>query len=146
MAVGALIVGLSLSDVVPIESTYGIQLGEPLLLQFFAWMIFGPIPEAYDIVLHPVGFAAWFGLFVTALNLIPLGQLDGGHVVFAMIGERQRTLAYAIIPILLALGFWGWPGWIVWGYDFCGFHWPIKSLCFLSDPFTIGERACAGIT
>ena len=114
VAVGALIIGLSLSRVVPIESTYGIQLGEPLLLQFFAWMIFGPIPEAYDIVLHPVGFAAWFGLFVTALNLIPLGQLDGGHVAFAMIGERQRTLAYAIIPILLALGFWGWPGWIVW--------------------------------
>lgn len=114
VAVFALLIGLSLSTVVPKLGLYGLQLGEPLLLQFFAWLIFGPIPETYDIVLHPVGFAAWFGLFVTALNLIPIGQLDGGHVAFALFGKRQRTLAFAILPILVGLGIWGWPGWLLW--------------------------------
>ena len=114
VAVFALLIGLSLSTVVPKLGLYGLQLGEPLLLQFFAWLIFGPIPDTYDIVLHPVGFAAWFGLFVTALNLIPIGQLDGGHVAFALFGKRQRTLAFAILPILVVLGIWGWPGWLLW--------------------------------
>jgi len=114
VAVVALIVGLSLSTVVPKMGLYGLQLGEPLLLQFFAWLIFGPIPDTYDIVLHPVGFAAWFGLFVTALNLLPVGQLDGGHVAFALFGQRQRTLAFAVLPILVVLGVWGWPGWLLW--------------------------------
>lgn len=114
VAVVALIIGLSMSTVVPKLGSYGLQLGEPLLLQFFAWIIFGPIPDTYDIVLHPVGFAAWFGLFVTAINLIPVGQLDGGHVAFALFGKRQRTLAFAILPILVALGIWGWPGWLLW--------------------------------
>ena len=114
VAVVALVIGLSLSTVVPKIGLYGLQLGEPLLLQFFAWLVFGPIPETYDIVLHPVGFAAWFGLFVTALNLLPVGQLDGGHVAFALFGRQQRTLAYAVLPILVVLGIWGWPGWLLW--------------------------------
>lgn len=113
-AVVALIVGLSLSEVIPRERVYGLQLGEPLLLQFFAWIIFGPIPDTYDIVLHPIGFAAWFGFFVTAINLIPLGQLDGGHVAFAVFGHRQRALALTVIPILVYLGVTGWPGWLLW--------------------------------
>ena len=113
-AVLALTIGLSLSEVVPRTQTFGLQLGEPLFLQFIAWLIFGPIPETHDIVLHPIGFAAWFGFFVTALNLIPLGQLDGGHVAFAVFGKRQRTLALIAIPILLFLGMIGWPGWILW--------------------------------
>jgi membrane-associated protease RseP (regulator of RpoE activity) len=113
-AVVAIIVGLSLSGVVPRTHTYGLQLGEPLLLQFFAWLIFGPIPPTHDIVLHPIAFAAWFGFFVTAINLLPLGQLDGGHVAFAVLGRRQRTLALATIPVLIYLGLTGWPGWILW--------------------------------
>ena len=113
-AVLALIIGLSLSQIVPRTQTFGLQLGEPLFLQFIAWIIFGPIPETHDIVLHPIGFAAWFGFFVTALNLIPIGQLDGGHVAFALFGRRQRTLALIAIPILLFLGLTGWPGWILW--------------------------------
>lgn len=113
-AVFAIIIGLSYSQVVPKEHTFGLQLGEPLLLQFFAWFMFGPIPATHDIVLHPIAFAAWFGFFVTAINLLPIGQLDGGHVVYAVLGRRQRSLALAIIPILLYLGFTGWPGWILW--------------------------------
>ncbi len=113
-AVFAIIVGLSLSDVIPKEHAFGFQLGEPLLLQFFAWLMFGPIPPTHDIVLHPVAFAAWFGFFVTAINLLPLGQLDGGHVAFAVLGSRQHTVALATIPLLIFFGLTGWVGWLVW--------------------------------
>ena len=51
---------------------------------------------------------------MTALNLLPMGQLDGGHVAYALFGRRQRTIAFAIFPILLGLGVWGWPGWFLW--------------------------------
>jgi membrane-associated protease RseP (regulator of RpoE activity) len=114
VALAALVIGLDLSKVVANERVYGLHLGEPLLLQFVSWLVIGPLPDGYDVVLHPVGFAAWFGLFVTSLNLIPIGQLDGGHVAYALWGERQRTMALAIIPILIVLGFVGWPGWFLW--------------------------------
>ncbi len=113
VAVAALVVGLSYSTVVMSLDSYGLHLGEPLLLQFLAWLVFGPLPDAYDIVLHPVAFAAWFGIFVTALNLLPIGQLDGGHVTYALLGRHQRSLAFTMIPILLVLGVWGWPGWLI---------------------------------
>lgn len=113
-AVVAILIGLSLSQIVPRSHTFGLQLGEPLLLQFCAWMMFGSIPPTHDIVLHPIAFAAWFGFFVTAINLLPLGQLDGGHVAFAVLGRRQRSLALATIPVLIYLGLTGWPGWILW--------------------------------
>jgi membrane-associated protease RseP (regulator of RpoE activity) len=114
VAVIALVFGLRWSTVVADQGLFGLRLGEPLLLQFFTWLVIGPIQQSYEVVLHPVAFAAWFGLFVTSLNLIPIGQLDGGHVVYALWGSRQRTIALAILPVLLVLGFIGWPGWFLW--------------------------------
>ncbi|MDH5738849.1 MAG: site-2 protease family protein [Nitrospira sp.] len=116
VAVIVLIVGLSLSTVVDRTATYGLHLGEPLLLQFMSWVVIGPLPPEADVVLHPIGFAAWFGLFVTSLNLLPIGQLDGGHVAYALWGPRQRTMALAFLPILLILGFIGWSGWFLWAF------------------------------
>lgn len=116
VAVAALIVGLNLSTVVDRTATFGLQLGEPLLLQFLAWLVIGPISPESDIVLHPIAFAAWFGLFVTSLNLLPIGQLDGGHVAYALWGGRQRTMAFIFVPILIMLGFVGWPGWFLWAF------------------------------
>jgi membrane-associated protease RseP (regulator of RpoE activity) len=116
VAIVALIVGLSFSTVVDRAATYGLQLGEPLLLKFMAWLIIGSLPPQADVLLHPVAFAAWFGLFVTSLNLIPIGQLDGGHVAFALWGDRQRTMAIAVLPLLIVLGFVGWPGGFVWAF------------------------------
>src|SRR5262245_60823965 len=116
VAVLALVVGLYLSTVVDRTSTFGLQLGEPLLLKFMAWLIIGPLPAQADVLLHPVAFAAWFGLFVTSLNLIPIGQLDGGHVAYALWGSRQRTMAFAVLPLLIMLGFIGWPGWFIWAF------------------------------
>jgi membrane-associated protease RseP (regulator of RpoE activity) len=116
VAVIALIIGLNLSTVVDRTTTYGLQLGEPLLLQFASWIIIGSVPPQADILLHPIAFAAWFGLFVTSLNLIPIGQLDGGHVAYALWGSRQRTMAFAIVPMLILLGYFYWPGWLLWAF------------------------------
>jgi membrane-associated protease RseP (regulator of RpoE activity) len=116
VAVVALVIGLFLSTVVDRTSTFGLQLGEPLLLKFMAWLIIGALPPEADVLLHPIAFAAWFGLFVTSLNLIPIGQLDGGHVAYALWGKGQRTMAFAVLPLLLMLGFVGWPGWFVWAF------------------------------
>ncbi len=114
VAVIALVIGLRLSTVVPIQTSYGMHLGEPLLLQFASWVVIGPLSPTADVVLHPVGFAAWFGLFITSLNLLPIGQLDGGHVAYALLGERQRSVAVALVPILMVFGWLGWKGWFVW--------------------------------
>jgi membrane-associated protease RseP (regulator of RpoE activity) len=114
VAVIALVIGLRLSTVVPIQTSYGLHLGEPLLLQFLSWLVLGPLSPTADVVLHPVGFAAWFGLFITSLNLLPIGQLDGGHVAYALWGARQRSIAVAFVPILMLFGWLGWKGWFLW--------------------------------
>lgn len=114
VAVVALVIGLRLSTVVPIQTSYGMHLGEPLLLQFASWVVIGPLAPTADVILHPVGFAAWFGLFITSLNLLPIGQLDGGHVAYALLGERQRSVAVALLPILMLFGWLGWKGWFLW--------------------------------
>lgn len=114
VAIPALILGLSLSQVQPQDHYFGIKFGDPLLFQILGRLILGPIPANYDIGAHPIAIAAWFGLLVTALNLIPIGQFDGGHVAYALVGSRQRTIALAVIPILLILGFLGWKGWFLW--------------------------------
>ncbi len=116
VAVAALVIGLNLSTIVDRTATFGLQLGEPLLLQLMSWLVIGSLPPQSDVVLHPIGFAAWFGLFVTCLNLFPIGQLDGGHVAYALWGGRQRTLAFIFVPILIVLGFVGWPGWFLWAF------------------------------
>lgn len=116
VAVAVLVVGLNLSTVVDRTATFGLHLGEPLLLQFMSWLVIGTVPPESDVVLHPIAFAAWFGLFVTSLNLLPIGQLDGGHVAYALWGGRQRTMAIAFVAILVALGFVGWPGWFLWAF------------------------------
>lgn len=114
VAVVALVIGLRLSTVVPIQTSYGLHLGEPLLLQFASWLVIGPLSPTADVILHPIGFAAWFGLFITSLNLLPIGQLDGGHVAYALWGARQRSVAVALVPVLMLFGWLGWKGWFLW--------------------------------
>lgn len=85
----------------------------PLLVTLFQKLVLGSTFTSADAIEHPVFIAAWFGLFVTALNLLPLGQLDGGHALYAVFGRWQRTIA---IPLLIVLAFMGlkWPGWWIW--------------------------------
>ncbi|MCP4706532.1 MAG: site-2 protease family protein, partial [candidate division Zixibacteria bacterium] len=92
----------------------GLVLGDSLLIKFLSWLIIGPIPEGYDFMLSPAAFAAWVGLLVTMINLLPLGQLDGGHVIYALIGKKQRLVGRIILPIMIVMGFW-WAGWWLFG-------------------------------
>lgn len=114
VAIPILAVGLALSEVVPYTGEQGIRLGTCLLFSGMNWIIHGPMPDNASLMLHPVAFSGWIGLLVTALNLIPVGQLDGGHVAYAIFGSRQRTIARFFMGILLCLGVLGWTGWFVW--------------------------------
>ena len=80
----------------------GILLGNPLLFKFFERLVFGTGDEGMVLMLHDVGFAGWVGLFVTALNLIPIGQLDGGHVAYAVFGRHSVRVAWVAFASLLA--------------------------------------------
>ena len=94
----------------------GIGLGEPLLLQLFERIQFGVLPDGKTLELHPIALAGWFGLFVTALNLLPLGQLDGGHVLYAVSPRLHRGLGPFLSAVLVGLGvFTPFMGWLFWG-------------------------------
>ena len=112
-AVPALVIGLMMSRLAPVGGSLGIGLGTPLLFDGLAWLVHGPIPRGQTIVLHPVAFAGWCGLLVTALNLIPAGQLDGGHVVYTLLGRWHARISLVVGLVLLVMGYW-WPGWILW--------------------------------
>jgi len=87
--------------------------GEPLIERFLeAWLRPG-VPHA-SLVLNPVGRAAWVGLFATALNLLPAGQLDGGHILCALTSGRHRSISIAVALALLPLGYFFWVGWFMW--------------------------------
>ena len=96
-------VGVMLSSRQPIDDSLGLVLGEPLLFQFFEWAWFGSAEEGLTLVLHDVAFAGWVGLFITALNLIPVGQLDGGHICYAVFAKRSFRVAIASFLALLAI-------------------------------------------
>jgi len=90
-------------------------MGESLATWAIGKAVVGSLPAGQDVVLHPVAFAAWIGLFVTALNLIPLGQLDGGHAIYGLFGQRRalwisRTISWGL---LLSGIFLSW-NWLVW--------------------------------
>ena len=114
VALPVLFVGIALSTpVAALPSGGAMVFGEPLAFKALAWLVHHDVPPGGDLLLHPVGFAAWFGLLVTALNLLPFGQLDGGHISYAMFGRWQRRVAWPLLAVLVALGFW-WPGWWLW--------------------------------
>ena len=117
VAVPALFVGVGLSRVLPAqeaaELTTYLGLGKPLLFRFTEWAVWGATPEGSTLNLHPMGFAAWVGLLATALNLFPIGQLDGGHISYAVFGARSTVVTLASAAVLFALAFHS-PSWIVW--------------------------------
>lgn len=109
--VPALVLGLSLSTIVPMPTGDNVlYMGEPLLFQWVAKLIFGAIPENQTINIHPMVFAAWFGMLATALNLLPFGQLDGGHITYATLGRWATpiSLATVVTAILLTYNSSSW--------------------------------------
>ncbi len=114
-SVFACIIGLNMSKVVELQKMETlISLGNSLLFSFLSWLTLGVTPDEYDILLHPVAFAGWIGLFITSLNLLPIGQLDGGHISFAVFGERHRHISVFMVIFLLFLGLFFWEGWAFW--------------------------------
>jgi membrane-associated protease RseP (regulator of RpoE activity) len=114
IAVPALVLATLLSKAAsPASVPESISLGNPLALILLAKLLRPGISPA-QIVLHPVGCAAWVGLFATALNLLPVGQLDGGHILYALIGDKHRNISRGFLLVLLPLGIFCWIGWMVW--------------------------------
>lgn len=103
--------GLSQSHVGPIPQDEGlIYFGEPLLWKLGEWIHFGAIAEGHDTFLEPMAFAAWWGMLATALNLLPFGQLDGGHIMYAALGRRAAWVSVATLMtvVLLNIGSASW--------------------------------------
>jgi membrane-associated protease RseP (regulator of RpoE activity) len=108
----ALAVGLAFSKVIPgIGHQGSVHFGIPALQWLLQTAIFPGVPAA-DIYLHPVARAAWIGILATALNLLPIGQLDGGHILYALVGEKHRLLSKIFIAALLPLGLFWWVWWL----------------------------------
>ena len=105
VAIPALLLGLSLSEIEPLELLRGgLFEGNSLLYLGLKWLALGPIPKGHDVSLHPMAFAGWMGLLVTSLNLFPVGQLDGGHIAYALLGpSKGRYLARAVFGGLIGL-------------------------------------------
>lgn len=107
-----LTLGYSLSQVVPgIAARSDLIFGSSLLFEWADRLFFPGVP-AQDIYLHPIARAAWVGVFATALNLLPIGQLDGGHIVYSLVGPKQGTYTRVFLALLLPLGLLHWQWWI----------------------------------
>jgi membrane-associated protease RseP (regulator of RpoE activity) len=115
VALSATVVGLAHSTVLPAPPTDAstIVLGDSLIMTLLTRVVLGADPST--VLLSPIAYAGWFGFLVTALNLIPVGQLDGGHVLYATVGRSLRFLSAILVAFLVWLGFTGWPGWLLWG-------------------------------
>jgi membrane-associated protease RseP (regulator of RpoE activity) len=123
VAVPCVIIGLHLSQIGPLgQNVGGFDLGNSLLFFALAKWILGVNPNLVNVSLHPIAFAGWLGLFVTTLNLLPVGQLDGGHVMYTLFPKHHRAISklfvfscvlMVIVPLMLGYDFW--LGWLLWG-------------------------------
>ncbi|MDP6037971.1 MAG: site-2 protease family protein [Candidatus Latescibacteria bacterium] len=135
MSVIALGVGLGMSEVIEARDIPqgSLSLGDSLLSAWLGELVVGNLPAGYDVMLHPVAFAGWLGLFVTVLNLLPMGQFDGGHIIYAIFGRKHRLISRATMVGLALMWLLGppynwldaqamfdvwlnsrWIGWLVW--------------------------------
>lgn len=162
-AVPALAVAIYYSKIVPAaQMNAPVLYGEPLLSHLLT-AVLRPGVRPADILLHPVGRAAWVGLLATALNLLPAGQLDGGHILYSLASEKHRAVSFGVALALVPLGMKFWWGWYLWAglLLLFGFRHPplldrwepldgkrrvwaaiallIFLLCFMPAPFTIVE-------
>jgi membrane-associated protease RseP (regulator of RpoE activity) len=110
------VIGVALSSFVVIPSTgVYMRLGDSLLFSLIVKSIHPVVPQGTDLFLHPMAFAGWIGFLVTSMNLIPIGQLDGGHVAYSLLFEHRKRLYIPLALLLIGFGVL-WPGWWIWGF------------------------------
>jgi Zn-dependent protease len=144
LAVPAMAFAVATSKVLPgAQDHAAIIFGNPLLIRFFV-AIFHPGVDPASILLHPVGRAAWVGFFATALNLLPVWQLDGGHIVYSLASEYHRKISFAVAIILLAMGRLA-PLWYFWGGILLILTWRFRHPPLLDrwQPLTPGRKLWA---
>jgi membrane-associated protease RseP (regulator of RpoE activity) len=113
-AVPSLAIAILYSRVVPLsEANASVVFGQPIVMRLLV-AILRPGVSPGDLLLHPVGRAAWVGLFATALNLLPGGQLDGGHILYSVASKYHKKITLAVALLLIPLGLLYWRGWIMW--------------------------------
>jgi membrane-associated protease RseP (regulator of RpoE activity) len=123
-----LFLGMRMSNVLPVPADMqGWTLGEPLLFRLASWVTFGPIADGYSVNIHPVVFAAWFGMLATAWNLLPFGQLDGGHLIYATLGDRSRYFSIATVAGAIVM-------------SFISYSWVVMTLMMVLMLFLLGPR------
>jgi len=118
VAVLASAIGLSWSPVVATKSVEGlIPLGDPLAFHWISDVVIGPLQKGYDVSLHPTAFAGWLGLLFTLMNLVPISQLDGGHIAYALLRRHSRWVTVAgllaVTWAVIGLGAYTWTLWLV---------------------------------
>jgi membrane-associated protease RseP (regulator of RpoE activity) len=123
-----LLVGMSWSTVVRVPEHFeGMYLGTPLAFDLASRLFFPDVPAGYSLNIHPLVFAAWFGMLATALNLLPFGQLDGGHLMYALIGRRSLWVSYATVVAAVGLTLYS-------------MSWAVLTLMMLVMMFLFGTR------
>lgn len=114
LAVPALMVGFMLSEIEPVPEN-ATFLGDTLLLVIGESIFFPAIPEGHDVFLHPLAMAGWVGCLLTAINLLPIGQLDGGHIAYAEFGPTWNRLTPVVGIVIVVLGIFFFAGWLMLG-------------------------------
>jgi membrane-associated protease RseP (regulator of RpoE activity) len=124
-----LFLGIHYSNVLPWPADVkgGYNLGEPLLLKLAVWLKFGHVPEGYSVNMHPIAFASWFGMLATAWNLLPFGQLDGGHLTYATLGDRSRFFSLATVAGAIVM-------------CFISYSWVLMTVMMVAMLFFLGPR------
>jgi membrane-associated protease RseP (regulator of RpoE activity) len=148
VAVPALVYGIVHAKFVPglgVPAENKIILGAPLILHFLA-PIFHHGASAANLLLHPVGRAAWVGLFATSLNLLPAAQLDGGHIL-RCVSQSAHGVSSILLPFLLVLlGYRSWPGWYIWAALLLGIRFLRTLPIYNPEPLDNRRLAAASLS
>lgn len=110
-----IIIGIKLSTIIPMATIPALsymELGDSLLFKILEAILIDKVPEGHELMLHPFAYAGWVGLFVTSLNLLPVGQLDGGHIMYAVFGKKSKFAYYIVIIGMAGLALFANIGWI----------------------------------
>lgn len=119
VAVPAAILGILLSRPAPVHGSPGlVHFEQPLIITLLhqaLTLLVPTLPSIPNLLPHPILMASWLGFFITSLNLIPAGQLDGGHILYALSPRAHRAMTFVVPAVLFAMGLTLWAGWLLWG-------------------------------